>query len=193
MGTYEKLKSLYAEVLGRLNSSGLELCRAARALEAESKRHLFGVMLSEKYGLNVDPTGVTSTEWVRIDEYCSVSVFGKKHNRTISWPDDGRQPYDGEILLCISFPTGAYIFGDDYKREYFESFFDELKNIGPKYIDRANHSLYYEIGVAKKACNAMNALYKKYREGADRERIRLEVEDMKRKISEYESEEESKQ
>src|SRR5512133_1500866 len=79
-------------------------------LEGQSKRHLFGIELKETYGLNINPINIDSLQWLNFKEYCHIGWWGSKYNRTISWPDDNKQPKD-ELLLEISFPTGPYIFG----------------------------------------------------------------------------------
>jgi len=75
-----------------------------------------------------------------------VGWWGEKYGRHISWSDDGKQPED-ELLLVISFPTGAYIFGDDYPTEFFKEFFQELKTYNPKYTDTTNKTLYFQFHI----------------------------------------------
>ena len=69
-----------------------------------------------------------------------------------------------EELLNISFPTGAYIFGNDYDGEFFQEFFNELFLIEPKYKDVINHSLYYSVENGKEAYEHYQSTYQKYRE-----------------------------
>lgn len=102
-----------------------------------------------------------SHTWFKCGYYSTIGLFGEEHNRTISWPDDGRQPED-EWLYHISFPTGAYIFGEDYCTCTFDEFFAELKTYNPKYLDSANHSLYFTSDTAAKVHAALPELLKKY-------------------------------
>lgn len=136
-------------------------------LERKSKVHLFGLELKEKYGLNVDPKNINSTDWQRFGDYKTIGAWGEKHRRTISWSIDGRQP-DNELLLQISFSTGAYIFGDgdyfnkDYPTDFFQKFWLELKSYNPDYIDEVNHGLYWKIENAKDIFNLFDDILNKY-------------------------------
>jgi len=98
-------------------------------------------------------------DWTRVN-------FIDGTERTISWSDDGRQPND-EWLFVISFPTGAYIFGDYFKSEYpkqtFNTFFNELKSLGAKYSDSANSSLYFTEENSKKVYDAFWGIFNKYK------------------------------
>jgi hypothetical protein len=69
-----------------------------------------------------------------------------------------------ETLLCIKFPTGAYMFGEDYPVEFFQRFFLELKSYNPKYVDSTNKGLYFSLDNAGKIHNAYRDIIKKYRE-----------------------------
>ena len=89
-------------------------------------------------------------------------LMGEKHRRTISWSDDGLQP-DDEWLLSISYPTGAYIFGDSYPKSLFQEYFLELKAIGAKYCDTANHRLYFNHENAKQAYEFKGDIFRKYK------------------------------
>lgn len=129
-------------------------------IKEKSQYHLFGLKLKDEYGFNIDPTKINSLGWTKLGEYISISKYDGV-NRRVSFPDDGRQP-DNEYLLNISFPTGAYIFGDHYPTEFFERFFQELKTYEPKFIDSANKSLYFSLDKAGKIFNEFDGLYKKY-------------------------------
>ena len=74
---------------------------------------------------------------------CWVTTWGE--NNSISWPDDGiNLPEEGEELLCVSWPTGAYSMSAEYPSKTFAKFFDEVKRLfPPKYSDSHNHCLYY--------------------------------------------------
>ena len=132
-------------------------------LRSKSKLHLYGIELKEKHGLNVAPNSVYSLDRQRFGDYRTIGLYGEKYNRTISWSDDGSQP-DDELLLLISFPTGPFIFGEDYPEELFKKFFLELKSYGPKHVDTANKSLYFSIDKASKVFNEFNSILKKYDE-----------------------------
>ena len=102
-------------------------------------------------------------DWIKFSEYAVLGIFGKSYNRTISWSDYDLQPYDGERLLYISFPTGPYIFSYNGElRALFNEFFNELKSMNPKYCDTANSSLYFSIDVAAKVHAEYLEIFKKY-------------------------------
>lgn len=77
-----------------------------------------------------------------------------------------------EELLKISFPTGAYIFGERYDTEYFDEFYDELLEIKPDYHDRLNRALYYKPQNAKRAWEHYRETYQKYMRN-NRERVKV--------------------
>ena len=72
---------------------------------------------------------------------------------------------DREELLNISFPTGPFIFGDRYDCEYFTQFYNELKEVPPKYVDDLNKSLYYSIDNGEEAWTHYRETYEKYMAG----------------------------
>lgn len=104
--------------------------------------------IQESFGINLKNCYDYNDGYFKVgkDEY--LARFGSKHNRTISWSVDGRQPED-EWLLAVTYPTGAYVFGADYQEETFKQYFNELKKFEPKYVDEANHNLYYTADKAK--------------------------------------------
>ena len=105
----------------------------------------------------------------------------------ISWSDDQRQPEEDEYLYIISFPTGAYIFGEHYPTQLFREFFHELREYGPKYLDTANKTLYFDSSNAKEIHRDFPKILKKYRDRVqdDYKRIRKEqLEEEIRKLEE---------
>ena len=86
----------------------------------------------------------------------------KKHNRTISCPDNGKQPED-EWLYCIRFTSGAYVFSGQYPTETFNAFFQELKDFGTKYCDTVNHCLYFSPENAKEVYDNFWPIFNKYK------------------------------
>lgn len=155
-------------------------------LERKSKYHLFGIELKEKYGLGIDPKTIQSLDWIRFGVYKTIGWYGDKHKRTISWSDDGTQPED-ELLLQISFSTGAYIFGDDYPINLFEKFFDELKSYNPKYLDTSNKCLYFSMDNANIIFNAFNSILQKYNEINEKDAIQRRIKKMKEDLEKLEN------
>lgn len=132
-------------------------------LERKAKYHLFGIELKEIHGLDINPRDIYSLDWNNLRNYVSVGWFGEIYKRTISWSDNGKQP-ENELLLYISFPTGAYIFGDDYPVSLFQEFFQELKSYNPKYTDTTNKGLYFSMENSGKVFDEFSNILKKYNE-----------------------------
>lgn len=159
----ETTKKAYDEILKVLNKHKDLININIEDLETKAKLHLFGLELKENYGLNINPKEVKSTTYNIIGDYLRIYKVGANENSKISWSDDGRQP-DNELLLNICFPTGAYIFGEDYATDFFQKFWNELKTYSPKYTDTTNKSLYYSMDNAKDVFNNFNDMLKKYYE-----------------------------
>jgi hypothetical protein len=171
-------KEAYSEILKTLKKYKDICIFDIDNLERQSKYHLFGLELKEKYGLNIDPIKIESLQWIRFNDYKIISLCGEKYRKVISWSDDGTQPED-ELLFQICFSTGAYIFGEDYPTDLFQKFWLELKTFNPDYTDTANHCLYWKIENAKNIFNSFEDIMKKY--------IEINKEDIKqRKIKKLE-------
>jgi hypothetical protein len=171
----EKEIKAYKEILEVLNKYREITIFDYNHLEQQSKYHLFGLELKERYGLNVEPRNIRSLDWNTFGEYLSIGLFGEKYRRTIAWSDDGKQPED-ELMIRLSFCTGAYIFGDDYPTELFQQFWQELKTYNPKYSDTVNKNLYFSIENGAKIFNEFKDILKKYyelnREDAKKRKIK---------------------
>jgi hypothetical protein len=160
-------KQAYSEILKLLKKHKDVCVFDVDDLEGQSERHLFGIELKETYGLDIDPKRVDSLQWLNFKEFCHIGWWGKKYNRTISWPDGKDQPKDN-LLLEISFPTGPYIFGfgsmfnREYPQEFFQIFWNDLKSYNPDYVDTHNSSLYWKIENASKIFNCFDELMQKY-------------------------------
>ena len=142
------MDKIYDEIFKLLNKYKDQIIFDIEDLQRKALNHLYGLELKEKHGLNIDPKDIHSLNYSRFGEYMSIGLWGDKYGRRVSWSDDDLQPED-EMLLQISFPTGAYIFGNnsafstkDYPVEFFNKFFNELKSYKPKYTDSHNHNLY---------------------------------------------------
>lgn len=118
--------------------------------------------ISQRFGVPLSDYGYHQHYQVDkgFDNWTSVSLYDGAM-RKISWSDDGRQPED-EWLLCISFPTGAYIFGEAYPTTTFDAFFAELKSFGTKYCDTQNSCLYFTEENAKAVYDALWGIFRKY-------------------------------
>jgi hypothetical protein len=112
--------------------------------------------------ITLDPFYSTD-DWIRINEYARVGLYGKKVNRGISWEDEDKKP-DNEWLYILTFPSGAYLFGKDYPHNLFDRFFDVLKSYNPKYIDSRNHALYFDHTTAKNIHEDFNNIFENYKQ-----------------------------
>ena len=182
MNTTEKA---YKEILKVLNKYKSEIVFNVNSLELEAKQHLFGVDLVEKYGFNLDPKSIYNLDWQRLNQHVHIGFFDGE-DRRITWSDDGRQPKN-ETLLCISYSTGAYIFGSDYPTEFFQKFFLELKTYNPKYIDSANKSLYFSLDNAGKIYNAYDSIINRYHEENKEDLKQRKIKQMKDELSKLEA------
>lgn len=161
MDTYNKTKEAYDEIREvMVKHRDTVLCDTG-SLDEKASKHLFGIELQEKYGFDIKLDEVCSTDYFNLRGYMRIGLFGEKTRRTISWSDDGKQP-ENEYLLNISFPTGAYIFGDDYPTELFQQFFLELKSYNPKYSDTTNKNLYFTLESGSKVFNEFRTIINKY-------------------------------
>lgn len=93
-----------------------------------------------------------------------------------------------ETLLCIRFPTGAYIFGDEYDTEYFYEFYEEVKIIKPKYEDEINNKLFYsfENDIAFKAYEHYKNTLFKYQERYKERKKNRRIEKLKNELKKLE-------
>lgn len=181
----ELTKKAYKEILKTLNKYKSEIIFEVDDLERKAKHHLFGIELVEKYGFNLDPKKIHSTNWQKLRENVFIG-FWDGERRKISWPDDDVQP-NNEILLCVQYPTGAYIFGESCPTGFFQKFFLELKTYKPKYIDTANKSLYFSLDNASKIHNAYDSIVKKYYEENKEDLKKRKIKKMKDELSKLES------
>jgi len=182
MNTTEKA---YREILKALNKYKSEIVFDVDSLETKAKHHLFGVELVEKYGFELDPKIINSTDWQKLKENVTIG-FWDGERRKISWSDDGSQP-NKETLLCISYPTGAYIFGEEYPTEFFQKFFLELKTYKPKYTDTANKSLYFSLNNASEVYNVYDSIIKRYYEENKEDLKQRNIKKMKDELAKLEA------
>lgn len=143
--------------------------------------------LSELFNMKLECAGYSWYEkYLGYGQKANVGLYSEELNRQISWSDDGRQP-ENEWLCVISFPTGAYIFGDYFKDQYpketFNAFFEELKSFGTKYYDSMNHSLYYTSDVGYKVVEAFPEIFKKYKDMCQQEYERQRVKELEAELA----------
>jgi hypothetical protein len=96
-----------------------------------------------------------------------------------------KQPKGEQMLLKISHPTGAYIFGDYYPSGFFNKFFQELQErTKVEYVDSLNNSLYYTLENAMESLRLYKEIYAKYSKNNEEnykiEMIRRKKEELER-------------
>ena len=133
-----------------------------QSLELKAKNHLFGIELKENYGLEIDAKRMDNINYKELKNNVHLTFIDGVSSK-ISWSDNGEQP-NGEYLIKFYYPTGAYIFGDDYPTDLFQKFFLELKSFCPDYMDTVNHSLYFKLENSKDVFNNYDSIVKKYNE-----------------------------
>jgi len=184
----DSVKKAYAEIFKVMKKHKSICVLDIEDLELKSKFHLFGLELKEVHGLNINPTHVRSLEWIDCGEYIKIGLYGEKYNRIISWSDNDMQPND-EILVCIKFPEGAYMFGDgglfskDYPTKFFHKFWMELISFNPDYTDTHNNQLFWKIKNAKDIFNSFNDILSKYNELNKEDVKQRRIEKMKQELS----------
>lgn len=179
---YSDTKEAYDKILAILKSNK-EICRYRLDFEDQMEKNLFALKLKSKYGLDIDPNYVNYKDFVRIDRMnLYIGWYGEKHNRTISMPDDDKQP-DNELLLNFSFGTGAYIFGEEYLPSLFDEFFKELKTYGPKYGDSFNKNLYFTLDNASDVFENYHKIFDKYQKSYRKKAIEAKKEKLEQELS----------
>jgi hypothetical protein len=179
--TFIHAENMYKEIIDAigkydeiLDHNGFKIFGDTNYITEKASLHLFGLKL-RVLGLDIDPKQIKSFDWIRfqIDNNVSYYVnkktdnriiawYGNKHNRYISSPKNDIQPKN-ELLLRIEFPTGAYIFGDNYYPDIFHNLYNSLKAYKPDYEDNQNHTLYWKIEKANKVFNAYPTIFETYK------------------------------
>ena len=147
---------------------------------------IFTRELIEDYGWSIPSYVEGNCRWFRLSEEFSAGTYGKDQGRTISWEDNGKQP-NSEFLLCVSYSTGAYYFGEYYDKKLFAEFFQELVTFNPKYKDSENKALYFTKEVAGKLLEAYGGVKKKYQDRYNSEANSRKVQKLKEELSKLEN------
>jgi hypothetical protein len=168
-----------------------------KEMAEKAKNHLLVVEWQEKYGIDLGHDArLFNEEFMRINDHMSFCYFGdaakdkaEHRGRSITWSDDGRQPKN-EWLLVIGFPTGPYIFGEDYdeQRDLFQDFFDELKSYKPDFSDTHNHVLYWKLNNAKDIYKDFDKILQKYEDRNQDELKERRIAKLKKELEELENE-----
>lgn len=170
--------------------------RDIRDMARSAKSHLLLIEWYEKYGLKLSHDYRPSEyNYIKHSEYIVFSYFNDAQaekdsgnsGKYISWPDDDRQPKN-EWLVNISFPTGAYIFGEDYdyQQDLFQEFIKELKSYKPDYSDTVNKSFYWKLENAKQIYECFSGILAKYHEKNRSEFNQRKAEKLRKELAKLE-------
>lgn len=200
----KKWKEVYTKILEVCGDYGTEFSNVysfedIKDMTYAAKDHLRLIEWYEKYGLKISHNHKpVSYNYFRVNDYLHFSYYADSQaekdsgngGRYISWSDDDRQPMN-EWLLNISYPTGAYIFGDDYdyNQTMFQDMIKELKSYKPDYSDTTNDTFYWKLENAKPIYDDFNEIMKKYRERSTSEeklrkaaKLRKELERLEKQL-----------
>lgn len=162
MDNTDKIKA-HKELLGVVKKYEDEFKRSSVASVHSIKREIERLEKEEEFDIPLTRAGDGYFSVVgAYDNWSRVLYFSDDNGRSISWSDDGRQP-ENEWLYVIAFTTGAYIFGQSYPTEVFQSFFTELKQFEPKYCDTANKELYFTPDKAKAAYESFWEIFDRHK------------------------------
>ncbi len=178
---YDESKGAYDQILSFIEENKQLIELKASVVEEIMLKHLFAIELQEKYNLNIHFSRVYSCEYIKINENMGIGYWGEKFRRTISWSDNRKQP-ENELLLYLSFSTGAYVFGDTYLEGLFREFWAELLTYNPKYIDSANKYMYFSIDKASEIFNDYDGIFFKYQKRYRKEAVQEEIEKLRKKL-----------
>lgn len=162
-----------------------------------AKGHLMLIEWYEKYGLKINHDhNPYEYNYLNMGDYMTFNHFydaeedkASGSGRFISWSDDDRQP-NNEWLLVISFPTGAYIFGEDYdgQKELFQNFMERLKSYKPDYSDTVNKTLYWKLENAKPIYEEFSGIKREFMEMNRQELNKRKADKLRRELAKLEGE-----
>jgi hypothetical protein len=184
MGTYDKTKRAYDEIFALMDKHKDDLVFRVDSFKDKAEHHLYGIELVEKYGFQINPKEIHDKVWQALSDHIYIG-FMDGTRRTISAPDDGRQPYN-EQMLIIKFPSGAYVLDASYPTIIFREFFNELKTFNPKYTDTRNSNLYFDLDNGAKVFNAFRSILDKHKTRARQYAAQEKIEMLKRELAELE-------
>ena len=180
--TLYKHKAVYQELKKNLNKYNLS---QLSDIENQIDRMLEHCKQYEEWGVNY-------WDWnYSINKFCN-ACFIKRSPYSNEYKKNKALGTDREYFL-IYFPTGAYIFGDEYYSDLFNEFFYKLVEITqPFYVDELNHELYYTEENAGKANDAVEPLYKEYKEKYKLLKKERKIQELKEQLAEMEKDKNTK-
>jgi hypothetical protein len=188
----KKWKKAYTEILNvckKYPGFNIHGFNDIDTMAKEAKKHLMLIEWYEKYKIKVAHNDCYDGN-INLNRFSSIILFmdaekcKKEHyGRSISYPDDGRQPVDGWYYV-IKFPTGAFIFGEDYdyQIELFKKLIKEIKGYSPDHCDTVNNCFYWKIENCKKIFDNFPSIIEKYYKINQSERQEREVKKLEAKL-----------
>lgn len=180
-------EQIYNEIFTVLDTYKDKLVFNIDELKTQATLHLFGLKLQNEYKLDINPKEIYSQDYQRLKNNICIGMFGVKHNRKIFNQPSSITVEDSELLLTISFSSGAYMFGDDYPTELFNEMFEELMSYSPKYIDYTNNYLYFSMNNAGKVFNDFDNILKKYIEKNKIDKKEREIKKLEKQLKQLKS------
>ena len=174
-------KSINMEI--EKNKNNIDAC-AYRDIKNRVNNEIQRIEISDEFGISLTDVHV-SGGYIELGRGQTIMMMGKDFKRTIGCSDNGKQP-ENERLYVISYPTGAYIFGNSYPKELFIEYFLELENLKPKYSDTVNHSLYFTGENSANAFYHQPLIFNKYKEKLKSYLDTKEIEKLKLRLKELE-------
>ena len=170
---YIKLRQALEDIVTLVNDNHMENIQGLNMLARDAKEALKIANLYDKWRLNVRSTQMRNP--YQIEYGIAIGTYSNIPNGPKINPTE---------LLKISFPTGAFIFGDDYDTELFEDFYAELHEVIPAYEDELNYALYYTVENGSKAYEHYRQTYKKYEEMALDRRKQRRIKELEKTLEE---------
>jgi len=169
MTKYKELKEKYDKILILLGDKKLKV--SAYKIENEIRKHLKDVRLLEEF----------CVDSINFPECIKYYIWTDRHKAT----NCQKQPDINDEIINVSFPTGAYIFGDYYPKKLFDDFYNELKDkLKPEFVDDINRSFYLKITDCKNIVEKYNIVLDKYKELNIEEHKKYKIKKLEKELKE---------
>jgi len=142
--------------------------------------------INRRFGLNVNVWyGDLRMDYATYSNYATIIEVGNSCNIS-EFEDEWKKPIKGELLMQLRFSTGVYLFSsENYNLDYiFYQFFNELKELGAKYVCTASRRLYFSIEDAARVHEEFIKLYEKYKKMAEDEQKKQKLLRLTKQINE---------
>lgn len=171
---YRKIIQVYDECDAVISPS----MDARKDLSAEIMR----LHLCIQFGIDLP---LNNSLWCSLSDFEAVGLFPPCE---ISWPDTDSHP-ENEWLYVVRFPTGPYFLGEQYPQKYFAAMFNELRGLGPAFIDSHNRSLYFRPPIVDLRANVLEII-NRYKDGEAENYKAMRAEALRAELALLEADEE---